>query len=340
MLRATVYSTVSLAFCAWIVQSSRYLWILNNSGASFSKFLQFTSYLSVDIVAAILPISLAVSATFVYQRFNDSNQSIALQSMGISPRKMLVPLIHLSFLITGYLYTSNFFISPESWRKFRLLEWQMKNNIDPPQKSGTIFSNSKFSVYAKGYGGNFVLKDIYIVDSRDPEKISSYFAESGTIKDNVLVLENGEHIEIIFKDFRKSIMHFDSYNYDLKEILDVEGRITQPTEMYLHELLMDNPDKVKEVAQKALFHQKITSPLLVGIFSLLAFLLVMLAPYSRKTSYFRRSFLIISIIVIQGSYSWIANAAANQSFFIYLNYLLLISLVLVLLSLIYKKRKL
>ncbi|MDR1334326.1 MAG: LptF/LptG family permease, partial [Holosporaceae bacterium] len=147
ILSTTIYSTISLTFCAWMVQSSRYLWVLNNSSIGFSKFLKFTSYLSVDIVSVILPIALAVSSAFVYQKFVESNQLIALQAVGFSPKKILVPLLNLVALATCYLYASNAYISPYSWREFRSLEFKIKNNIDPPEKAGVFFSHEGFSVY-------------------------------------------------------------------------------------------------------------------------------------------------------------------------------------------------
>jgi lipopolysaccharide export system permease protein len=313
---------------------------LNNNSVGFANFLEFTSYLSIDIIAVILPIALAISAAFVYQRFNESNQLIALQAAGFSPRKMLVPLVYTVALAIGYLYMSNVYISPNAWKKFRALEFKIKNNIDSPEKSGMIFSQDGFSIYAQKYLGNFFYENLFIIDTRNSEKICSYFAESGIIQNNILALTNGERIEIDFLHHKNSIMRFQSYNYDLKDILKTGKKPSQPNEKYMDELLQENEDEATSKMLKALFHQKITSPLLAGIYAMLAFLLILLAPYARKLSNWRTIILMAIIIIFQGSYFWLANAAAKNLEFAKLNYILVIFSALVLIALIIKKRRL
>ena len=325
-----------MTFCAWIVQSSRYLWVLNGNSVGFVKFLQFTMYLSIDIIAVILPISIAISAAFVYQRFNESNQLIALQAAGFSPRKVLTPLLNMVMLAVGYLYISNVYVSPNAWKEFRSFEFKIRNNIDPPEKAGAIFSNGGFSIYAQGYIGDFSFGNLFVVDARNPENVFSYFAESGTIRDNILFLANGERVEVDFVNHKNSIMHFKSYSHDLKEILGMEKRSAQPNEKYIHELLLENNDETATKMSLALFHQKITSPLLAAIFPMLSFLLILLTPYARR--YYWRTILLIAIIILfQGSYFWIANAAEKNLDFIKLNYALMGSSLTVLTMLIIKK---
>lgn len=318
ILWAAVYSAISLTFCAWVVQSSRYLWVLNNSGVRFSKFLKFTSYLSADIISVILPIALAISSAFVYQRFMESNQLIALQAAGLSPKKILTPLLSLIAIVTCCLYACNAYISPYAWREFRSLEFKIKNNIDPPEKAGIFFSHDGFSVYGREYNGDFFFGDLFIVDARNPDKTYTYFAKKGTVSDNVLTLTEGERIEIDFVNHSNSVMHFQSYSYDLREILKSEKKNMQPNEKFLDELCRSKGS----AEENALFHQKITSPLLAAIFSLFAFLMILTTPYSRKPSHRRVLLLMFGIIAFQGSYFWIANAAAKNANFILLNYIL------------------
>ncbi len=332
-----MYSTAALTFCAWIVQSSRYLDMLNSHNLSLARFFKFTSYLSVDIIAIILPISLAVSAAFVYQRFKESNQLIALQAAGISPRKMFAPLMALSAIMLCYLYVSNFYISPYSWKSFRHLEFEIKNNIEPPENAGIIFSNDKFSIYAQHYSGNLNFQNIFIVDSRISNKKSAYFAKSCLIKNNTLYLNNGERIEIDSVSQRSSTMSFASYNYDLKQIFNSEKRPSQPNEKFASELLNNSGSMENIHTLHALFHQKMTSPLLTLIFSMLAFWLILLAPYSRKLTYSRMGALIFLIASFQGIYFWVVNAAARTPRFTFFNYFMVLSGLIVSTFLILRK---
>jgi lipopolysaccharide export LptBFGC system permease protein LptF len=294
--------------------------MLSVNNVRLVKFIEFTSYLSIDIIAVILPLAFAVSGAFVYQRFNESNQLIALQAGGISPAKMLSPLLTLGTILVCYLYASNLYISPFSWIAFREMEFNLKNSLDPPESPGSIFSRNGFSVYAQHYRGNFLFENIHIVDSRTARKISAYYAKFGSIVNNVLALSDGEQVEIDEIAQKKSLTKFQTYQCNLNEILSNIKSPPQPNEKFMDELLQNTGDDKKNLSNTALFHQKITSPILTIIFALLAFCLVLLSPYRRKFSYTRICILLSSIIFIQGTYFWIVNASAKNAMFVIFNY--------------------
>ncbi|MBR1734714.1 MAG: LptF/LptG family permease [Alphaproteobacteria bacterium] len=323
ILRTTMYSTIALTLCAWIVQSSRYLDMLNQYNISLARFFKFSSYLCVDIIAVILPISFAISAAFVFFRFVQSNQLIAMQASGIPAVRLLNPLIALASIITTYLYISNVYISPNAWSSFRRIEFEIKNNIEPPESAGSIFSINGFSVYAQEYVGNFSFRNLFILDLRNLSKSYSYYARSGSIRNNTLFLENGERIEIDNVSKKNSIIKFEAYQYDLKELLNVERTAIQPNEKYMRDLLANNTgNDLLNKTQVALFHQKITSPLLTFIFSLLSFFMILMSPYKRDRGHFITFLLILFIVIFQGTYFWVTNAAARDFMFIKINYLM------------------
>lgn len=307
---------------------------------SLARFFKFSSYLCVDIIAVILPISFAISAAFVFYRFVKSNQLIAMQSSGMSPLTLLRPLMLLATIITAYLYVSNAYISPTAWTSFRRIEFEIKNNIEPPESAGSIFSINGFSVYAQEYIGNFSFRNLFVLDLREPQKSFSYYAQNGSIKNNMLFMENGERIEVDDQAKKNSITRFKSYQYDLREILNAERKAAQPNEKYMKELLANNSgDAAMNMAQVALFHQKMTSPILAYIFSLLSFLLVLMAPYKRGRKYFRIFVLVVLIVVFQGTYFWVANAAAKDLMFVKFVYTLVVIPILILPLLIFLKNR-
>ena len=332
ILRITVYSTIAMAFCAWIIQSSRYLSMLNG-GISLSVFFKFTSFLFADIIAFILPIAFSISAAFVFYRLKEYNQIIALQAAGISPRKLLRPLMTLGCIITGYLYISNMYISPMAWIHFRKMEFNIRNNIEVPSSAGQIFTSSKFSVYAHQYLGDFTFKNIFVIDTRETHKTHSMFAQFGTIKNNTLILKNGERLEVNYANHKNSTARFNYYSYDLKGITGFQEQKPRANEKFMQELLIKTPrneSKFKE--QLSMFHQKILSPLLTIIFALAAFILVVLSPYTRKHSYTRIAILIALLIIAEGIFLTFTNIAMKDEIFNFINYgfvgiMLLLSLV-------------
>lgn len=317
ILRTTAYSTIALSLCGWIVQSSRYLDMLGQCNISLATFFKFSSYLCVDIVALILPISFAISSAFVFYRFAQSHQLIAIQSLGISPTALLHPLMTLSLMITAYLYASNAYISPNAWTSFRRMEFEIKNHIEPIESAGSIVSLNGFSVYAKKYVGDFIFEDVFVLDLRDSEKTYSYYARSGSIKSNMLLMKNGERIEIDKKNKKNSITKFDSYQYDLKSILNAKRKKIQANEIYMTDLLRgDSEDEATNRTRVAMFHQKMTSPLLSFVFALLSFLLIVMVPYRRRQKSLGLWLLILFILVFQGTFFLITNAAAKDLNFV------------------------
>ncbi|MDR3180066.1 MAG: LptF/LptG family permease [Holosporaceae bacterium] len=340
MLRTTFYSTVALAFCAWVVQSSRYMEILSVNSVSLAKFLEFTSYLSVDIILVILPISFAMSSAFIFHRFNESNQLVAFKAAGITPLKLLIPLMQMACILMIGIYFGNMYVSPVAWTNFRSMEFGIKNNIDAPEKAGLIFSGSGFHVYAQQYKGNFLFGNIFVIDRRCTEKTHCYYAKSGTVKNNMLLLMDGEQIEVDQIGHRHSIIKFESYQHNLQNILSTVKKTSQANEKFMNELLQDTNDDIQNKLQRALFHQKMMSPSLTLIFALLSFLLLLLSPYRRKPSYIRMLTLTFAIIFVQGTFFWMANAAAKNPIFIAFNYTFIVFLILVplILSIFYIRR--
>lgn len=334
IFRTTVYSTIGFSFCAWIVQSSKYLGLLSNK-LSLAKFFHLTAFLAVDILAFLLPITLAISAGMIYRRFSESNQIVVLQAAGIAPQKILAPLMSFAVLVTGYLYISNAYLSPLSWREFRRIEFNIKNNIEPPENAGQIFASNNFSVYAQVYYGDLLFGNIFIIDTREEGKTCTLFAENGSIQDNTLSLTKGERLEINFGEQKGTKTTFSLYVYNLKEIIDIQEAKIRPNEKSMSQLLIeDSKDLAKSNEQRALFHQKVLSPILAIIFSLMAFFLNVLAPYRRKISFSRIAWLIAFIVVVEGAFLAFANVASRNPMFIYINYgfvflLLLISIFMV-----------
>ena len=329
IFRATFYITLSLSFCIWIVKSSRYIDLLSKNNVSLLKFTELTSYLSIDIIAFLLPISLAIASLIIFRHFKESNQLTAIMATGVSPFKLFSPLISLTAFVMLYIFVSNSYFSPKAWRNFRDLQFNIENNLDLPESSGVLFANNGVSAYAQYYNGNFVFRNLHIVDSRDPKKIKSYHADAGSLKRNTLTLSKGEKIEIDFEKKSNSITKFDSYRYDLSDLMKKKKRPRQPNEQYLDELFSVNSDSAKkeDKATRALLHQKLTSPFLALIFSFFAFMFVIFSPYSRNPK--KNNWLpIMFIIIVQGIYFWLINAAGGNGFFIPIIYLFIAALIL------------
>lgn len=340
ILRMTFYSTFALTFCAWVVQSSRYMYMIGKYHISLKNFIKFTSILSVDIIATVLPITYAVSCAVVYKRFKETNQLVALQASGISPKILLHPLLMCGAIMASYVYLTFAYVSPMSWRVFRGIEYSLKHNISLPESAGILFSNAGFDVYAQEYCGSMTFKNIIVIDARDASKIRSFVADNGYIRSNVLTLHNGEQIETDFSKNATSVAAFKKYVHDLNHIISFQRSGAAPNEKFMSELGADSDISAsKRTEEIALFHQKILSSFLPLIFSIISFLFVVFARYRRKESFLGVCISSGIIIVLHGVFFLLSNASAKNAALLPANYLFVMcALLMSVIVLIYKKR--
>lgn len=349
LLRSILYTTAGLSFCVWVVQSSKYMKFLNANNITLSEYIHFTSFLFIDIVSLILPISIAVASAFVFHRFRESQQLTVMEALGGSPLYLMKSLLSVAFLAAFYLYLSNFYISPYSWREFRALETKITNNIRPPAKAGVIFKHGDLSIYAQKYRRNKLFENLAIVDNRNSHKKYIYFAKFGMIKNNTLFLKKGERIEVQ-KGFNKiSTVYFKYYRYDLNKILQFIPKAEQANEKFFYELFEDYKEfkragesnisaDLKESV--AMFYQKLISPLWAILCALIAFLFNILSAYKRKMSWSGTFFIVLTVLILQGVFFGVANASAKDLFFAKLNYILIFgALIVTILLILIRNRK-
>ena len=53
-----------------------------------------------------------------------------------------------------------------------------------------------FYFYVQEYIGNFSFRNLFLLTLREPQKSFSYYIQEGSIKNNMLFMENGQLIEV------------------------------------------------------------------------------------------------------------------------------------------------
>ncbi|MFH1994568.1 MAG: LptF/LptG family permease, partial [Nitrospinota bacterium] len=153
-------------------------------GVGLWYILKLIFYLLPSLVLFALPAASLISVLVAFLRLSSDNEIIALQSSGISHYQILPPVFVLSFL--AYLIATCFaiYISPWGNRSFKDSIFMIaKSKADLGIKERIFcepFDALTFYINSFSPKEN-IMKDVFIVDSRDPSITNTIVAREGKI---------------------------------------------------------------------------------------------------------------------------------------------------------------
>lgn len=341
IVKRTIITAIGISFCSWIIQSSKFTHLINDADISFYDFINFISYALIPISCAILPVALCISVIFTFHKFKESNQLIATQSLSMRPYNLAFPVILCGGILFFTLLSANMCFSPFAEEKMKNLEFQVMNKIPKPERSGSIFSNAKFSIYAQKYFGDLKFGNIFIVDNRISDLSVVYFAKEGNISDNALILSFGERIECNLVNGKNSRIIFEKHVYDLTDIIAKKIGVKKLKEMNLLDLLYGIRKNSSEcICYKAELFDRIAQPMLAFIMPLIAFCCVVFSAYRRKHSYVTALASSLIILIIQGIFVVFSKFFVSNPQYAYMEILVMLFCCMLIIVYTFKNKKL
>jgi lipopolysaccharide export system permease protein len=240
-----------LTVFAFVVVATRMLtiseWVINR-GVDPGQVFKLIFYLLPGIILFALPAAALMAVFIAFIRLSSDNEILALKSAGISLFQMLPTVLFfsfVSFLIAMFLAV---FGAPWGNGSFKDIVFQMAQSkadlaikervFCEPFDNVTFFINS-FSTHEG------VMKDVFVVDRRDPETTNTIVAKEARVASNpawrtiTIGFLNGT-IFMVGKDFESvRTLKFDTYNLNigLQDIMSaVSSRKKSPKEMSIQEL--------------------------------------------------------------------------------------------------------
>ena len=243
---------VSLFVCVFIVVATKMLSITElivSQGVHVSKVVWMLIYMLPDVIAFTLPAASLIAVVVAFLRLSVDNEIIALKSSGTSLYQMLPPVIALSF--SGFLIAIIIGVVAVPWgnRSFKNLIFQIvesradlgiKEHVFCEPFDNVVFYVNSFSSQDR------MMKDVFVVDSRDKEVTNAIVAEEGQIlmhpQEKIITLHFMEGtIFVVDKDLQSArTIGFRTYdlNIGLKDIMAaLAARRKRPKEMTVGELI-------------------------------------------------------------------------------------------------------
>ena len=318
---ALVAVTGGLAVLIWLVQSLRFVELVVNRGLSFWVFLQLTGLLLPSFVAVILPITSFVVVQFVYQRLAGDRELTVMRAAGLSPLSLARPALCLAVLVMIAGYMLNLWLVPMSLSAFREFQWEIRNRVAAFLLQEGVFTSMSddLTVYVRSRDRDGLLRGILVDDARQPGAHATILAERGRLVEGPngprVMLINGNRQELDRQTGRLNILTFSENAIDLAQASRTESaRPLDMSEVTLVELLDPHPINAHDIPKwRAEGQKRLSSPLTVVSFSLVALLSVLTGAFRRHGGLMRPLLAIAGIVALLASGLAIGNMAARDN---------------------------
>ncbi len=307
----TVVVTASLTCIVWLTQSLRFVEMIVNRGLSATTFVTFTMLLLPSFLSLIGPIAVFAAIMFTYNRMVNDSEVVVLRASGMAPVKISRPALTLAILTMVLGYLNSLYVMPATYREFKDIQREFRSELSTLFLQEGVFNpvTDGITVFVRERSEDGELYGIIVHDERKPETPVTMMAERGAIVSSdsgprVLMI-NGNRQEVQADDGRLSLLYFDRYTFDLKNI---QKQITQywrePRERFLHELFHfdQNPKAVYKYSQLRMEgYFRLSAPLLYLTYVVIGLAMLLGGDFNRRGQLLRVSIAVLSVLLVQVS---------------------------------------
>lgn len=321
---AMILVTAGLTCIIWLSQSLRFIEMIVNRGLSGGMFVYLTMLLLPNFLVLVLPIALFTVVVFTYSKLIGDRELMVMRAAGLSQLALAKPALILAVLTVGAGYLLNLYVVPQSYAKFRALQWDIRYNYTHILLREGAFNTiaDGITVYVRQRTSDGKLLGILVHDQRDKENPFTLMAAKGAMVETGegarVVMFNGNRQAVDKETNKLSILYFDRYVFDLSTTrAAIEDRHREPRERNLDELLdigAADPDLAPKEHGKFIVegHKRLVSPLAALAYALVGLACLISGGFSRRTQTRQVSLAIAIMVALQGSALGLENLAAKN----------------------------
>ncbi|MDB5525566.1 MAG: hypothetical protein JWM58_3329 [Rhizobium sp.] len=266
VLRMFLAALIPVLAIIWTTQVLSRINLVTDSGQSIGSFFLLATYLLPTIIPVVLPFAMVIGVTQTLQTMNNDSESAVIDSAG-APRSLIYrPVLVLAGLLCIVSFSTDNFVEPESrlgMRQTIAATYADLLSTVIEEKAFRRIDDGLYVQISERLQGR-VLKGLFVADSRDPRFEMLYYAREGAVdeKGGTLIMRDGEiHRKPIGGNV--SVIHFDSYSFDLSELSETRGqaklRATDRDLGFLFHPDPKDPDYMeKPLEYRAELHRRLT----------------------------------------------------------------------------------
>ena len=313
LLLSTLVIATGLTMIIWLTQSLRLLDLVINGGAPISLFGTMLALTIPKFFELILPIALAVSIVFLFNKLIGDSELIVMQACGLSPWQLARAVVVLSLGISLVVFALGGWLTPHANRELDRLKNVAKSDIGVGLLRAGVFNTlgDNVTIYLSERRSLSDLRGLLIYFNPPGKSSSTIWAKRGGIvmknKDEpVVVVHDGMRQEYNPKTNKVESLRFESYRVDLTNFFQKATRQTviDPGDYELNHLL--DPAQALNADQRRQFtaeiHQRLSRPFLVISFALCAVTPFLLGRFNRRGQAMRVVMVILMLISLQAAY--------------------------------------
>jgi lipopolysaccharide export system permease protein len=286
-----------------------------------------------EFVVLAFPMSTLLATMMTFSRFSSDSELIALRGCGVSVKRIIVPAVVLSLLITGLSFGVNEVVAPASTQRAKLLLARALDEEKPPFREGNITFQQLQSTedgtseelvrffHARNFDGT-TMSGITVVDfsQQDDEdglkQIVSAETATWNVKRNLWEFTNGTIYAVSPNGSFRQIVRFDKQDLQLPRTpLDLANRTKKDEEMNIAEakeylkILRQTGDEKAVRKMEVSIQNKYSVPFACVVFGLVGSAVGIRPQRTGKATSFG-----ISIVIIFGYYvlSFIMSALGES----------------------------
>ena len=221
MVPSFFMGTLVFLFILLMFQGLRLTEFVLVHGVTFSIIAKLMGFLTISFLPMIIPMSLLFSVLLTYGRLNADSELIAIKSLGLSKRFLIIPALILSLLAAYMSAQIAFSLAPWGNRSFEVLILKLKNLKVATDIRPGIFSEGFFDmvIYANEVEKETgLLKNVFIYNEKASTPLT-IIAEKGKLVEHKSSIEQKATLRLldgsIHKNSLSSYTKIDFKTYDI-----------------------------------------------------------------------------------------------------------------------------
>ncbi len=307
LIWATVFVVGVLTLLVSLFGSLRLIDFIVNRGLPITVLFEMSALNLPKFVAVLLPIAVFAAVLVVYNKLRNDSELVVMRAAGMSQAALARPGLTLGVVMVLVGYALQLYLVPATTHIFELKQINYRNSYGSVLLQEQRFNNpvNGLTIYIRERSGEGELRGIFAHDSRDPDRPVTYTAERGTAvqsaKGTRVVLFNGSRQDVDRESGRLTLFNFDQYSLDLSILNQAATpRWREPEERFLSSLLHPDDSAHDLFYTNQLIaegHRRLTTPLYILVFSIVAMAAMLSGSFSRRGNTSR---ILVAIAIIFG----------------------------------------
>lgn len=316
IVRMFFASLVPVLAIIWITQVLGRINLVTDSGQSIGSFALLATYLLPTLIPIVMPFAVTIGVTQTLQTMNTDSEFAVIDAAGANRSVLYKPALVLAAIVCVVSFSVDNFLEPiarHGMRKTIAATYADLLSSVIEEKTFRKIDDGLYVQISERVQGR-VLRGLFVADSRNPAFDMIYYAREGAVDESggTLIMKDGE-IHRKIRGGEVSVIHFDSYSFDLSELSASRGQATlKASDRDLFFLLAPDPNDAyfKENPNdfKAELHRRLTDWFFPVTFALISLMVAGSAHSHRE----RRLNPLLSSLFIAFLYRWITFYLANR----------------------------